>query len=101
MAEAEIPVLVFGREGEPGGRWQRSRRTFATRQGWFVKTREGLSLGPYPTEFDADLVAALLIAQLAQANSVPACRRIIYNFRHDDRFRRVEIDHVQAPGDGQ
>ncbi len=101
MAEAEVPEFLFGRDGESGGRWQRSRRTFATSQGWLVKTREGLSLGPYPTEFDADLVAALLVAQLAQANSGQACRRIIYNFRHDDRFRRVEIDHFPAPSNGQ
>ncbi|MCP5180742.1 MAG: hypothetical protein H6994_12725 [Pseudomonadales bacterium] len=57
-----------------------------------MRTREGHPLGPYPTEFDAEVVAALLVAQLQQAGGQQACRRIIYNFRHDDRFRTVTAE---------
>jgi hypothetical protein len=80
------------RDGEYATEHERSSRTFAARNGWLVKTREGHPLGPYPTQFDADVVAALLVAQLAQAPNPQACRRIIYNFRHDDRFRTVSPD---------
>ena len=87
---------VAGRAGESPGRWRRSKRTLPASHGWYVTTREGASLGPYPTEFDADLVAALLVPKLAQAMGPAACRRIIYNFQHDDRFRRVHVDHAAA-----
>lgn len=80
------------REGESAAEHERSGRTFLARGGWLVKTREGHPLGPYPTQFDADVVAALLVAQLAQAANPQACRRIIYNFRHDDRFRTVNTE---------
>ena len=91
---ARASVHAGGRRGEQRGAWRRSQRTYASAVGWHVCTREGSPLGPYPSQFDADLVAALLIAQLEQATSAEACRRIVYNFRHDDRFRRVEIDQA-------
>lgn len=92
-----VPSYLTNREGESPSPWARSGRTFAARGGWHVKTREGHPLGPYPTEFDAAVVAALLIAQLQQATNLQACRRIIYNFRHDDRFKMGSADEVLAP----
>ncbi|MBM4205435.1 MAG: hypothetical protein FJ194_14995 [Gammaproteobacteria bacterium] len=82
-------MTSVAREGEYATEHERSGRTFAARNGWRVKTREGHPLGSYPTQFYADVVAALLVAQLAQASNPQTCRRIIYNFRHDDRFRTV------------
>jgi Domain of unknown function (DUF6316) len=92
-----VPSYSTNREGESPSQWTRSGRTFAARGGWHVKTREGHPLGPYPSEFDAAVVAALLIAQLQQAPNLQACRRIIYNFRHDDRFKIGSADEVLAP----
>ena len=92
-----VPSYSTNREGESPSQWDRSGRTFAARGGWHVKTREGHPLGPYPSEFDAAVVAALLIAQLQQAPNLQACRRIIYNFRHDDRFKIGSADEVLAP----
>jgi len=92
-----VPSYSTNREGENPSQWTRSGRTFAARGGWHVKTREGHPLGPYPSEFDAAVVAALLIAQLQQAPNLQACRRIIYNFRHDDRFKIGSADEVLAP----
>ena len=92
-----VPAYSTNREGESPSPWTRSGRTFAARGGWHVKTREGHPLGPYPSEFDAAVVAALLIAQLQQAPNLQACRRIIYNFRHDDRFKIGSADEVLAP----
>lgn len=92
-----IPAYSTNREGEKPSSWSRSGRTFAARGGWHVKTREGHPLGPYPSEFDAAVVAALLIAQLQQATNLQACRRIIYNFRHDDRFKIGSAEEVLAP----
>jgi hypothetical protein len=89
-------MTKVAREGEFAGEWERSGRTFLARGGWLVKTREGHPLGPYPTQFDAEVVAALLVAQLAQAANPQACRRIIYNFRHDDRFRTVSPEGGDA-----
>ena len=89
---------MLGRAGERQGRWPRSPRTLRGPGGWFVRTREGEPLGPYPTQFDADVVAALLVAQLEQARDAEACRRVIYNFRHDDRFRRAPPNRSDRGG---
>lgn len=45
---------------------ERSSRFSKTEEGWYFRTREGLTLGPYPTGFDAELSASLLITRLAQ-----------------------------------
>lgn len=109
MAPAFTSHHATHREGEQLADWQRSGRTFLAGDGWHVKTREGHPLGPYASEFDAAVVAALLIAQLAQAPNLQACRRIIYNFRHDDRFKtpseddtlgRIDRIPEAEPGDG-
>ncbi len=37
-----------------------------TDEGWYFRTREGVQLGPYAEQFDAEISASLLIARLAQ-----------------------------------
>ncbi len=44
----------------------RTQRYFETDEGWFLRTREGIPVGPYETAFDAEIAASLLSPQLAQ-----------------------------------
>ncbi len=44
----------------------RTTRYLETEEGWYFRTREGVSLGPYAEQFDAEISASLLIARLAQ-----------------------------------
>jgi hypothetical protein len=59
----------------------RSTRFVHTDEGWYFKTREGVKLGPYAEEFDAEISASLLIAALAQldpgADATAAIQRFI------------------------
>ncbi len=70
-AEERIPDIV------------RTARFVQTDEGWFFRTREGIMLGPYGNEFDAELSASLLVAQLAQADPGTDTGRLIQNFMTD------------------
>jgi len=61
----------------------RSHRFFETTDGWFFKTREGIDVGPYPTEFDAEVCASLLTARLAQLDPAADVRGVIQAFLSD------------------
>ncbi len=54
------------RSGEDAEHQMRTNRLLETSEGWFFRTREGIEVGPYPTEFDAELGASLLVTYLAQ-----------------------------------
>ncbi len=51
--------------------------------GWYFRTREGIAVGPYPTEFDAQVCASLLVARLAQSKGDPDLPGIIQEFLSD------------------
>jgi len=60
---------------------QRSTRYLQTEEGWYFNTREGVMLGPYLDQFDAEISASLLIARLAQldpeADATPVIQRFL------------------------
>lgn len=61
----------------------RSTRFTQTDEGWYFKTREGVLLGPYAEEFDAEISASLLIAALAQLDPGADATPVIQRFLHD------------------
>ena len=65
------------RTGEKPRTWYRSDRVFKTKGAWFVRTREGVEIGPYSCRFDAEIDADLLIRQLQSSGSDQA-RQLIY-----------------------
>jgi hypothetical protein len=72
------------RRGEPIPPSQtRSHRFVETAEGWYFKTREGIAVGPYPTEFDAEVCASLLTARLAQLDKSVDVRAVIHDFLSD------------------
>lgn len=54
------------RSGEDAQHQIRTNRLLETSEGWFFRTREGIEVSPYPSEFDAELGASLLVTYLAQ-----------------------------------
>lgn len=58
-------------------RLSRTSRFKETAEGWFFITREGITLGPYESEFDAELSASLLTSRLSQLEpGADACAEI-------------------------
>ncbi|NJN53187.1 MAG: hypothetical protein HC809_16960 [Gammaproteobacteria bacterium] len=74
----------------------RSGRFIESQDGWYFRTREGIAVGPYPTEFDAQVCASLLTARLKQADPKSDQSGVIQEFLSDPsagprsaQFRRV------------
>ncbi len=53
------------RKSETPRTWFRSNRVYLMGNGaWYFRTREGVEIGPYETEFEAEVEAGLLIELL-------------------------------------
>ncbi len=48
------------RKQEDQKTWFRSERVFLTEGDWYFHTREGVDLGPYPSQFEAEIEAGML-----------------------------------------
>ena len=49
------------RQNEGRGRWLRSERVFKSGPcNWYLQTREGVNVGPYASQFEAEVEAGLL-----------------------------------------
>jgi hypothetical protein len=55
------------RKNERPGSWSRSNRVFESQGKWFFHTREGIDLGPYTCQLDAQLVLDMLTTRLRRA----------------------------------
>ena len=61
----------------------RTHRCFETDEGWFLRTREGIPVGPYETKFDANLASCLLSPKLAQLKDTAEVVSAIQSFLDD------------------
>jgi hypothetical protein len=64
------------RFGELARQWFRRERVFERGGNWYVRTREGIDVGPYTTRFEAEIEADILIARLGQASTAQSTRII-------------------------
>jgi len=55
------------RHNEEPKTWFRSERFFRSNEQWYFYTREGITVGPYATQFEAEVDAGMLKAQLRDA----------------------------------
>lgn len=55
------------RGGERQRHWYRCERVFCADGAWYFHTREGVNVGPYVCQFDAELEAGLLTQKLKQS----------------------------------
>ena len=77
----------------------RSARFLETEDGWFFRTREDITLGPYLEKFDAELSASLLVAQLAQLDEGKDPTAVIQAFESDPSNANVRNTNLQKPVD--
>ena len=52
--------MQTARQHESNKTWFRSERVFLTEGQWYFHTREGVDLGPYPSQFEAEIEAGML-----------------------------------------
>ena len=64
------------RKGEDARLWFRTGREFHVDGQWYFATREGIDVGPYPTQFEARVEAALLLRQLEDMPAELALHKI-------------------------
>lgn len=75
----------------------RSTRFMQTDEGWYFRTREGVMLGPYEEEFDAEISASLLIAALAQLDPSADATAAIQRFMRDPANAHMgKVGQVEA-----
>jgi hypothetical protein len=76
------PPAVQVRHGEPQKPWYRSNRFFKAGDVWFFSTREGIDVGPFPSDIDARKHERRLIRLLNSARSPEEACRIAYEYKH-------------------
>ena len=67
------------RQNESPRTWFRSERVFLCDQQWFFHTREGVNVGPYPSQFEAEIEAGLL-RELLRESGAAAGMNVIREF---------------------
>ncbi len=98
--------MKVARHNEPERVWFRSERVFLSSGEWWFHTREGVEVGPYESQFEAEIEAGLLKELLAEAEGRLAVQAAIREFVLDSyamgrplspRFRD-ETQKLQATG---
>ncbi len=72
----------------------RTQRYFETDEGWFLRTREGIPVGPYKTAFDVEVAASLLSPKLAQAEKTSEIVATIQAFLRDPAYGPIRNAHI-------
>ncbi len=72
--------MRVGRSDETLRTWFRSDRVFIEQGNWFFHTREGVEVGPYESQFEAEIEAGLLRELLRQTEPGPASMSVIRDF---------------------
>jgi hypothetical protein len=52
--------MLVGRRDESNKTWFRSERVFNCNGGWYFHTREGIDVGPYESQLEAEIEAGML-----------------------------------------
>ena len=68
------------RSNERPRTWFRSERVFLSDGQWFFHTREGVDVGPYESQFEAEIEAGMLRELLRERGQGDACMPVIREF---------------------
>ena len=73
--------MIAAREHEKTRTWFRSERVFLSNNSWFFHTREGVDIGPYESQFEAEIEAGMLKELLREREATGAgCLSVIREF---------------------
>lgn len=88
---------MTGRRGEENIPADRSSRFYKGDDGWYLRTREGISVGPYVSEFETRLAASLLSPVLAQLDSAKDTIAAIHAFAKDPAYGPTQQSQQPEP----
>jgi hypothetical protein len=71
------------RRNEPRRTRFRSHRIFRSDSNWYFHTREGIDVGPFASEFEAQVEASILKSLLREAQSTAAAIAMVREFLLD------------------
>ncbi len=71
--------MTVGREKEEHRTWFRSKRVFLADGQWYFHTREGVDVGPYESQFEAEIEAGML-RELIREDSLDNSLSVIREF---------------------
>lgn len=60
--------------------WFRSERVFLSDGEWYFHTREGVDVGPYPSQFETEIEAGMLKELMRNVEAGEASLRVIREF---------------------
>src|SRR4051794_3275445 len=108
MRRRECASFVVGmgsmdfRRHEPARTWFGSHRVFRSDANWYFHTREGIDVGPFRSEFEAQVEASILKNVLKDSHSTPAALAVIREFLLDARTTSSNLqgftDYVEREG---
>jgi hypothetical protein len=75
----EAMVMNAARNNEKAKTWFRSERVFLSDEVWFFHTREGVDVGPYESQFEAEIEAGML-KELLREQELNNCMAVIREF---------------------
>jgi len=81
MAQPQQSDQKVARNSETPRAWFRSERVFLLEAGaWYFQTREGIDVGPYESQFEAEIEAGLLKELLTDLTDHELIKTIIREF---------------------
>ena len=72
--------MNVARNNEKTKTWFRSERVFLSNEQWFFHTREGVDVGPYDSQFEAEIEAGMLKELLREREHGEQCMDVIREF---------------------
>ena len=72
--------MNVARSNEKTKTWFRSDRVFVSNTQWYFHTREGVDIGPYESQFEAEIEAGMLKELLREAARGQLCMAVIREF---------------------
>ncbi len=74
-------MTKVARQNEMPRTWFRSERVFLEGdQQWYFQTREGVDVGPYDSQFEAEIEAGLLKELIREVEGERSIMRVIHDF---------------------
>jgi len=91
--------MNVARTNEKAKTWFRSERVFLSDSEWFFHTREGVDVGPYESQFEAEIEAGML-KELLRERGKGNCLAVIREFVIDSYAmgRPLTPSFTQATG---
>ncbi|NKC01143.1 MAG: hypothetical protein GKR90_21970 [Pseudomonadales bacterium] len=79
------------RYGEDPKKWYRSKRFYQVDGVWFFSTREGLDVGPFDSESDAQKHSEKLKSLLIKCSDEASAKKTILEYKH--RPEKLEVEY--------